>query len=44
MDQDNRFPSTDYSQVRDSQERSSTDDAPVCETRQIQLKYVLAVG
>jgi hypothetical protein len=24
--------------------RSSTDDAPVCETRQIKLEYVLAVG
>jgi hypothetical protein len=24
--------------------RKSTDDAPVCETKQIQLEYVLAVG
>ena len=38
MDQDNRFPSTDYSQVWDSQEKSSTDDAPVCETRKRKLE------
>jgi hypothetical protein len=40
MDQGKRFPFTDYCQ-KDSQEEIFHWMAPVCETRQIKLEYVL---
>jgi hypothetical protein len=44
MDQVKEVPFHRLLPERDSQREMSTDDAPVCETRQIQLEYVLAVG
>ena len=44
MDQVKEVPFHRLLPKRDSQGKKSTDDVPVCETKQRKLEYVLAVG